>query len=206
MLILVDGERLNNVRFDAGATGNRFNIDPGSSYNPATSTFTGELSTFTRGREQATLNDVDSTGLELQANIQPWRDAVITTGVSLLKDESSDTFSFESFAADGQTVTYGEQGVATTPDTEYPSRWSNRSAYSGPNPLLHLRHLHPRPFVDDAVDQVTDVLAEKRPYTSGPVRIRPSSGQTRGVPLCISFAVRNFCRARCSRSGSTGVL
>ncbi len=98
---------------------NRFNIDPGSSYNPATQAFTGNLSTFTRGREQSTLNDVDSTGFDLRLNIQPWRDAVITTGVSILTDESTDTFSFESFAADGQTVTYGEQGVATTPDTEY---------------------------------------------------------------------------------------
>ena len=98
---------------------NRFNIDPGSSYNPATQAFTGNLSTFTRGREQSTLNDVDSTGFDLRLNIQPWRDAVITTGVSILTDESTDTFSFESFAADGQTVTYGEQGVATTPETEY---------------------------------------------------------------------------------------
>ncbi len=106
-------------KFSRPQNDNRFNIDPGSSYNPATSTFTGDLSTFTRGREQATLNDVDSTGFELQANIQPWRDAVITTGVSLLSDESKDTFSFESFDPSGQVVTYGEQGVATTPDTEY---------------------------------------------------------------------------------------
>jgi len=98
---------------------NRFNIDAGSSFNPSDSTFTGNLSTFTRGREQTTLNDVDSTGFEFQANIQPWRDAVLTTGVTWLTDESTDIFSFESFDATGQAVTFSEQGVATTPDTEY---------------------------------------------------------------------------------------
>ncbi|MEM7356275.1 MAG: TonB-dependent receptor, partial [Acidobacteriota bacterium] len=98
---------------------NRFTIDAGSSFNPADSSFTGQLSTFTRGREQSTLNDVDSTGFELQANIQPWRDAILTTGVSWLTDDSTDTFSFESFDPSGTVVTYGEQNVATTPDTEY---------------------------------------------------------------------------------------
>ncbi|MEM7586032.1 MAG: TonB-dependent receptor [Acidobacteriota bacterium] len=111
--------RAYSQNFERPQDDNRFNIDAGSSYNPATSTFTGNLSTFTRGREQSTLNNVDSTGFEFQANIQPWTKAVLTTGLSWLNDESSDVFDFETFDPSGQVVTYGEQGVATTPDTEY---------------------------------------------------------------------------------------
>ncbi len=124
--------------FERPQNDNRFNIDAGSSYNPADSTFTGNLSTFTRGREQSTLNNVDSTGFELKLNIQPWRDAVITTGVSFLTDESSDVFSFESFDFTGQNVTYGEQGVATTPDTEYQNEAFFAVLEWSPSPYLRV--------------------------------------------------------------------
>lgn len=99
----------------------RSDIVVGSSYglNPDRSTFfTGNRSEFVLGREQATLNEVDSTGLDVRFNIIPWSNALLTTGVSYLKDESEDTFGFRTFDPAGN-VTSNVQGVATTPNTEY---------------------------------------------------------------------------------------
>lgn len=106
-------------RFERPQNDARFNIDPGSSFEPDTRTFTGDLSSFTRGREQVTLNDVTSSGFDLQAKITVGTSAVLSSGLSWSYDASEDTFSFEAFAPDGSQVFYGEQDVATTPDTDY---------------------------------------------------------------------------------------
>jgi outer membrane receptor protein involved in Fe transport len=99
----------------------RFSIDRGSSWDFAPdggSVFTGELSTFTRGREQSTLNEVTSDSVSAQFNIALSEQALVTTGFSWLEDSSEDNFRFQSFDPAGNVIAEAD-GLATTPDTTY---------------------------------------------------------------------------------------
>ena len=106
----------------------RFTIDEGSSFvtNPDRSlSFTGNTSTFTSGGTNSeTLNDISSQGGEVQINLAPASNALITTGIQYLKDESRDSFTRNAF--DGSGTTTSTITGATTPDTDY----ENTAAYA----------------------------------------------------------------------------
>lgn len=98
-----------------------FTVDRGSSYDvDATGAFvfTGDVSTFTSGGTNSqTLNDVESEGAEVQLNIAPGGDALLTTGLQFVRDTSQDTFTRSAFSGSGATTS--TITGATTPDTDY---------------------------------------------------------------------------------------
>ena len=106
----------------------RLSITEGSSFvtNPdQTLSFTGDPSEFSSGGTfSTTLNEIESSGAEVQLNISPWTGALITTGVQYLKDESEDTFTRDAFSS-ADVITSSLTG-ATTPNTEY----ENQAAYA----------------------------------------------------------------------------
>ena len=123
------GVRAYSQTFERPQDDFRSDIVPGSSFDfdaDGNAFFTGRASEFRPGREQATLNSVDSTGLDVRASIIPWSSALLTTGVSWLEDESEDQFSFRTFSPVDGSVTSDVSGVATTPNTSY----ENRAFYS----------------------------------------------------------------------------
>jgi len=107
--------------FERPQNDRRFDIDQGSSFffgEDGSTQFTGDLSTFgSGGTFSTTLNEISSTGAEVQLNIAPWENALLTTGIQYLKDESRDSFTRDALAADG-SVSSTIQG-ATTPNTDY---------------------------------------------------------------------------------------
>ncbi|MEM7049251.1 MAG: TonB-dependent receptor [Acidobacteriota bacterium] len=113
--------RVYQQEFERPQNDRRFNIDEGSSFvtNPDRSlSFTGNPSTFNSGGTfSTTLNSITSTGAEVQLNLAASENALITTGIQYLKDESEDTFTRDAFNGAG-TVTSTVVG-ATTPDTDY---------------------------------------------------------------------------------------
>jgi len=113
--------RVYDQLFERPQNDRRVDITPGSSFvtNPdGTSSFTGELSSFgIGGTFSTTLNEITSTGAEIQLNIAPWENALLTTGLQFLKDESRDTFTRDAFGPDG--VVASTVSGKTTPDTDY---------------------------------------------------------------------------------------
>jgi hemoglobin/transferrin/lactoferrin receptor protein len=104
-----------------------FTIVPGSSY--VGNTLTGNLSQFYKGVDTETINDISSSGVDVQANLQPWRNLQYTSGVQFTRDHSEDTFNRTSFSQSGAVLTQ-VRGAKTTPDTDYENiGWYNQGEW-----------------------------------------------------------------------------
>ncbi len=158
-----------------------FTVDVGSSYDVAADGsffFTGDVSTFTSGGTNSrTLNDIESEGAEVQLNIAPTANTLLTTGLQYVKDESNDTFTRSVFNGGG-TTTSSILG-ATTPDTEYENlgwfgqlevrpvswlrlsgglRWDNWESTTRPTPGYPLPGGSELGFLGVALNQLPDRL------------------------------------------------
>ncbi len=112
--------RIYQQEFQRPQNDRSFTVDLGSSYliGDQGTFFTGNPSTFTSGgTDSETLNTVESSGGEVQLNIRLGGDALLTTGLQFVQDESKDRFTRQAFDS-SNTVTSTLFG-ATTPDTEY---------------------------------------------------------------------------------------
>ncbi len=99
-----------------------FTVDVGSSYAPGPSgfVFTGDVSTFNSGGSNSqTLNEVKSSGGEVQLNFAPWQGAVLISGLQLVRDESEDTFNRSLFTGNNPASVTTTIAGATTPDSTY---------------------------------------------------------------------------------------
>lgn len=118
---------------------NRYGIVSGSSYASAfpggPSTFTGNLSTFTKSGDQLTNNHNTGRGFDVQLNFIPWKNAILITGVNYSYDFSRDQFSSNAFT--NNVITSTTLGVANTPRTYYKNfGWYNQLEYT---PVKYVR-------------------------------------------------------------------
>ena len=114
-------QRLKRPQDDINST-----IVLGSSYRTVgtLNQLTGSASSFVLANRVATLNDIKSTGGDLQFNVLPWRNAQFTAGASFVTDKSVDTFGRVTYSPTGAVLT-SVQDAKTTPDTTY----KNKGAY-----------------------------------------------------------------------------
>lgn len=116
-----------------------YSIDIGSSWtlnadasNPSVTVpaLTGRASTFTPANFTDGVSTTASYGAEAQATFVPFKRALLTTSIGLLRDSSSDSFSRYDFNAATRSPQNFVSGRATTPDSVYRNLgWSNLFEY-----------------------------------------------------------------------------
>lgn len=111
-----------------------YSIDAGSSWtlaeDGATPALTGRASSFTPANFTDGVSTTTSYGAEAQATFVPFRRALLTTSLGLVRDSSSDSFSRYEFDAATHAPQNFVGGRATTPDSVYRNLgWSNLFEY-----------------------------------------------------------------------------